>query len=104
MSTSSYTAEQLVKFKEELAGLLIERKECIIIMNSSKDDNSNVNSLETDVDKYLKEKSLSIVVCCRLVAISPQIDHLTDILLNHIDEYKDFTVADLWNKRKRILT
>jgi hypothetical protein len=38
------------------------------------------------------------------VAISPQIDHLTDILLNHTDEYKDFTVADLWNKRKRILT
>jgi hypothetical protein len=100
MSTSSYTAEQLVKFKEELAGLLIERKECIIIMNSSKDDNSNVNSLETDVDKYLKEKSLSIVVYCRLVAISPQIDHLTDILLNHTDEYKDFTVADLWNKKK----
>jgi hypothetical protein len=92
----SYASEQLVKFKEELAELLIERKECIIIVNSF--NNSNVDSLETDVDKYLKEKLLSIVVCSRLVTVSSQIDSLTDILLKHADEYKDLTISDLWNK------
>jgi hypothetical protein len=96
--SSSYTAEQLAKLKEELAVLLVEQKELIIITDSVKNDTTTANDLETNVDKYLKQKLLNVALYCRLLTINPQIDRLTDILLNNTDEFKDRTIADLWNR------
>ncbi len=89
---ASYAPVQLKKFKEDLESLLVERHVLATVADSLK---NITGEYEVDFDRHLKKTLLYTVVHSRLSTVENEIQKLTEILLENLDQYKNLTIAEL---------
>ena len=90
MPEVTYTNEELADFKTQLAEYLVE-KDQIYQENCRSYPYESV----TDVDKHLTKIKKSRVVDKRVCFLHDEVDRLTNILLEHLEEYQSPTTPGL---------
>ena len=83
MSSVSYTKEELAKFKAELAGYLMVRNQ---IFEDNRRDITDINV--KDVDEYLAKINKNRIQSKRISFLRDEVSRLTNILLEHLEEYQ----------------